>query len=83
MLSPVGDLLKSKIFIQVTLEMVRWTQVNKMLSGNKVIIFYRDFSQKPYLVFLIKRLVLDHNIGYGGKHEKKITSVYPISQKVI
>ena len=43
MLSPGGDPLKSKIFIQVTLEMVRWTQVKKFLSGNKVIRSSMDY----------------------------------------
>ena len=43
MLSPVGDTLKSKIFIQVALEMVRWTPVKKFLSGNKVIRSSMDY----------------------------------------
>ena len=50
MLSPVGDLLKSKIFIQVTLEMVQWTQVKKLLSGNKVI---RSSMDYPTILALV------------------------------
>ena len=50
MLSPVGDTLKSKIFIQVTLEMVRWTQVKKFLSGNKVI---RSSMDYPTILALV------------------------------
>ena len=49
-LSPVGDPPKSKIFTQVTLEMVQWTQVKKLLSGNKVI---RSSMDYPTILALV------------------------------